>query len=156
MKAHRMPFPLPPRFAACASFCCVLLVAACGCNSGRLPTYPAGGKVTFADGQPLAGGWIEFRAKDLTPPVSARGEIKPDGTFRLGTYEPGDGAVVGQHQALIVPPQPLVDRDELRGPPPSPIDLKYCRFDTSPLVFTVSADSSKNEFDVRVAPPAGG
>jgi hypothetical protein len=119
-----------------------------------LPTYDAGGKVTFADGKPLAGGWIEFRTQDVQPPISARGEIKADGTFRLGTYEPGDGAVAGQHAAVITPPQPNIDRDELRGPPPSPIDLKYVRFDTSPLKYQVSKDRSKNEFEVRVEPPA--
>jgi hypothetical protein len=124
-----------------------------GCGAAKLPTYPVSGKVTLPDGKPLAGGWIEFRAKDATPPVSARGQIQADGTFELGTYEPGDGAVAGQHQAVITPPQPVIDRDELRGPPPSPIDLKYCRYDTSPLTFAVAAERGKNQFEVRVEPP---
>ena len=31
----------------------------------------------------------------------ARGQIEPDGTFELGTYQPGDGAVVGTHKVRI-------------------------------------------------------
>ena len=84
-------------------------IALVGCGGGPVPTYRAGGKVVFPDGKPMQGGNVEFRAVNKTPagdnPV-ARGEIQSDGTFELSTFRPGDGAVEGEHLALVVPPPP--------------------------------------------------
>src|SRR5947209_5023568 len=68
------------------------LVCCAGCGSN---TYPVEGKVVWADGSPiteLAGGMVQFESEKLTPNVSARGTIQPDGTFRIGTHNPDDGA----------------------------------------------------------------
>ena len=123
-----------------------------GCGGQPLPTYEAGGKVAFANGTPLRGGWVEFQPADTSHNVSARGEIQSDGTFRLGTFSPGDGAIEGEHRVLVVPPLPEGDRDET----PIPrwiIDPKYFRFETSGLRFRVDRDESKNRFEIRVTPP---
>ena len=122
-----------------------------GCDSGSVLTYRVVGKVTFPDGTPLAGGWVEFKPVDSEHRVSARGQIHPDGTFELGTFEEADGAIVGKHQAVVVPPLPKGDRDEMRVVPQI-IDEKFRRFDTSGLKFTVTPEGP-NEFSIEVERP---
>jgi hypothetical protein len=36
-------------------------------------------------------------------PFAAQGLIQPDGTFRLGTTRPGEGAIPGKYRVLIEP-----------------------------------------------------
>jgi hypothetical protein len=129
-----------------------ILIALGGCGgSGALPTYRAAGKVVFADGKPLAGGRVEFSPVQnaLGPP--ARAQIQPDGSFRLGTYRPDDGAVEGEHRVSVMPPLP----DNLEGMKiiPMPIDPRFTRFETSGLKFTVTRDPTKNQFVLQVRPP---
>ncbi len=93
----------PGRRTTLALRICYTLAVVCltlaGC-SGRPRPYPTSGKIVFADGQPLAGGRIEVRS--LEHALVARGAVAKDGTFELTTYAPGDGAVAGEHQVLIV------------------------------------------------------
>src|SRR5690606_35570685 len=70
-------------------------------------TAPVTGRVTL-DGTPLTSGVVFF------VPVSGRGatgEIGADGTYRLGPYQPGDGAAVGTHQAAVFPKAPSPEFD---------------------------------------------
>lgn len=79
----------------------VLLLAAlsaCGGNPARLETAPVRGKVTL-DGGPVTSGIVRFvpdRGR------AGRGDIRPDGTFTITTYEPEDGAVVGHHRVAVI------------------------------------------------------
>lgn len=143
----------------------VVLVAFAGCGSNRnaLPTYRAGGKVAFPDGTPLKGGWVEFRSVNLPRQVTARGQIQSDGTFKLGTYKPGDGAVEGEHCALVMPPpsRTKTNPDALRrskgglgslAPAPG-IDPRFGRFETSGLKFTVTSSAADNQFLIQVRRP---
>ncbi|MBI84422.1 MAG: hypothetical protein CMJ81_14605 [Planctomycetaceae bacterium] len=143
------PRPVVPAFVlAYALLLGSSLITGCG-SAGPLPTYPAGGRVTFVDGTPLAGGTVEFRPVDNPHVISSRGSIQPDGKFQLGTFRPGDGAVEGEHQALVVPPLFKGDRDEVRVPP-QVIDPQYRRYETSGLRFTVSRDVKTNDFEIKV------
>ena len=72
----------------------------CGCNDGRLTTFPVSGKVVFEDGGYPMFGDIEFY--EPTKQINARGKIARDGTFSLGTYEKDDGAVEGNHKVVII------------------------------------------------------
>jgi hypothetical protein len=126
-------------------------VAPGGCDSGRAPLYPAGGSVTFPDGRPLTGGWVEFQPVDATVHVVARGQIRSDGGFELGTYKRADGVMVGQYRALVSPLLPVVD-DDLKSHPLS-VDPLFRSFDTSGLRFTVTQDAAKNRFSILVKPP---
>jgi hypothetical protein len=131
-------------------------LAMTGCGSSKQPTYRAIGRVTFADGTPLTTGWVSFRPMDSEAKISAKGQIQPDGTFELMTFTPGDGAVEGRHQAMVMAaivqdgrqlPQP--------GPPPAPlIDPRFAGYDTSGLEFTVTTDPEQNQFAIQVKPPA--
>jgi hypothetical protein len=131
------------------------LAVVMGCGRGQLPTYRAGGKVAFPDGTPLSGGSVEFQPLSSEHAVSARGKIQPDGTFQLGTFGSADGAVEGEHRALVIPPAP--DRgpmlpSTLRAAVPI-IDPRFQRFETSELKFAVTRDPAKNQFVIQVERP---
>ena len=138
-------------FAVVASASFIALLVGCG-NSGEFPTYPAGGKVTFSDGTPLTQGWVTFESTDPGRAVSARGQLQSDGTFTLGTFEPGDGAIEGEHRVLVAVPTPEGDDPVAMRAPPL-IDPKFSRFETSGLEFTVSDDGAKNQFEIVVEKP---
>ena len=138
---------------------CVCLV---GCGPGQPKTYPVSGKVVFADGAPLTtGGTIVFEsiAPEGEPVFNARGVVEPDGTFRLSTFGDGDGAVAGEHRAIVRAAREWGDLEaaqksgssEVVAPPV--IDVRFQRFETSGLQFTV--EQRDNEFSVVVQPPVG-
>lgn len=77
-----------------------ILLAVSGCGSGRPPAHPAKGRVVFANGSAVKTGTVELKSRDFG--TQARGNIEPDGTFVLTTYEPGDGAVAGSHDCVVV------------------------------------------------------
>ena len=115
-----------------------LLLGVVGCGSGKLPTYPVTGTVTFADGKPVAFGQIElYNAEhDLT----ARGKIQPDGTFELGTFADRDGAVAGQHQAIVVQIRLPGQLGKERTSHGQHVDARYADFSTAKLEFNVSSE----------------
>ena len=84
--------------------CVVAALLAAGCGSSP-PVAPVRGEVTL-DGRPLRGGAVVFTplAHDADKRVgkSAYGEIRPDGTFALGTFSEQDGAIIGTHRATII------------------------------------------------------
>lgn len=131
------------------------VLGAAGCGS---KTYPAGGKVVFKeDGKPLTGGRVEFEldTSDTKARVSACGEIQPDGTFRLGTFKPGDGAVEGPHRAIVLAPLAGGDLDRLPTPRASAVlHERFTDYQTSKLRFTVTRDKNKNDFVIEVERPA--
>jgi len=125
----------------------LLLAAAAGC--GARSTYPVRGKVVFKDGTPLTGGLVVFRPVDTQLQVSARGDIHPDGTFVLGTYREGDGAVPGKYQAAITPPP----RRKIREKPVEKplVHPRFESYDTSGLEFEVKPEN--NNFKIVVDKP---
>ena len=79
---------------------------------------------------------------------TATGSIQPDGSYRLGTYDDEDGALLGLHKVSVVCQEP-------RGLPPndgggrSLIPLKYTNPGTSELEFNVT--DSRNEFNIELS-----
>jgi hypothetical protein len=71
-----------------------------GCGSDQPPAYSASGRVVFANGTPVKSGSVELKSRDHK--VQARGTIETDGSFVLSTYRPGDGAVSGVHDCVVV------------------------------------------------------
>lgn len=82
----------------------VLLVAALGGCGHEFTTAPVSGKISF-DGRPLVGGgrilFVPISSDDTATGKAAIGIIAADGTFELGTYGKGDGAVLGEHHIEI-------------------------------------------------------
>ena len=124
-----------------------LFFAVAGCSDGRLPTYPVSGQVVFADGSPVHVGTVELKSREHG--IHARGEIDKDGHFVLSTYEPGDGAVAGRHDCVVVQ---MVMVEEIAGFQPSTEGVVHPRFGSyaaSKLVAEVHAED-RNEIRIQV------
>jgi hypothetical protein len=126
----------------------LLLPGLAGCGA-RLNTVR--GTVTLADGSPLTRGLVVFEGVIGGAAVSARGEVKPDGSYTLGTYKPGDGVPAGKYRVLINPLDLSEVPDEQKK---LPFDYKHLRFETSGLEFEVKPGA--NEFPIRLDPPRKG
>lgn len=76
-----------------------------GCGGRSL--YPVEGKVVWENGteaRELDGGLVVCESVDGA--VGSRGDIQKDGSFRLGTFKPGDGARLGKHRVAVVENKP--------------------------------------------------
>jgi hypothetical protein len=109
---------------------------------------PVRGTITLEDGTPLTKGLVVFEGTVGGAPVSARGEVKPDGTYQLGTYKAGDGALAGKYRVLINPLDLSEVPDEQKN---LPFDYKYLKFDTSGLECEVKPGA--NEFPIKLDRP---
>jgi hypothetical protein len=118
------------------------LIVAGGCGGQGL--VPVSGKITHKDGTPVTSGMVIFEPE--AHKNSARGEIKADGTFQLGTNTNNDGALEGDYKVLIAP-QPLPEEGKRVR---SPIGAKYQSLETTPLKCTVGKDARKNRFEIVV------
>lgn len=110
----------------------LLLFVTVGCGGPK--KVPVEGKVVWGDGSDaveLVGGAVEFNSEE--PRFSARGEIRPDATFRMDTDGPNDGVPLGTYRVLVT--EPFRDPDR-RGPPPL-LDPRFHDFTTSGLQVTV-------------------
>jgi hypothetical protein len=130
----------------------MLLIALVGCGGSSRPTYRAGGKVVFLDGAPLTDAMVEFRSVGSEQPVVARGQVQSDGSFQLSTYRPNDGAVEGEHSALVTPLARMGHIEETKGTP-MVVDSRFTQFGTSGWKFTVTPDTVKNQFVLQVDRP---
>lgn len=130
---------------------CGLLVGLSGCMSGRaFDPVPASGKVSV-EGQPLTAGKLLFAPIDTSGEMTrAIGNIEPDGTFQLTTFDPGDGACPGQYRVTIVKP-PIEDDEDASAtqttvlPFVPPVDLRI----TIP-------EEGTSELEILLATPAPG
>src|SRR5581483_5964374 len=119
----------------------VLLVALAGC-AGK---YPVRGTVTYDDGTPVTKGLVVFERTAGGPPVTARGQIQPDGHYELSTDKPGDGVPPGKYRVLLNPLDLSDVPDEQKV---MPFDLKFLKFETSGLEYEVK--SGPNEYPITV------
>jgi len=99
-----MPSCPPSRGTAPAWLSAVLAFALPACQGNpddRIPVFPAAGKVTYRD-KPLADALVVFQRADAPADPSKTApnptsRTTAEGTFRLGTYEPDDGAPAGRY-----------------------------------------------------------
>jgi hypothetical protein len=68
-----------------------------GCGGDRVPLAEVEGKVLYR-GKPLAFGRVLFQP--ASGPVAVA-KIQADGTFRVATYEHGQGAIIGKNRVQI-------------------------------------------------------
>jgi hypothetical protein len=90
-----------------------VIVALSGCASeedGRVKVYPVSGKV-LVNGKPAEGAELIFygATPELRGPgtVSASGITNENGEFRLGSYDPDDGAPAGKFNVVVVWQEPI-------------------------------------------------
>ena len=139
----------------------VVLAGALGCGGGasRPETAPVTGTVTY-NGKPVANATVMFTPK--SGGASATGKTDENGKFTLTTFEPGDGAIVGEHVVTVTytgpesgaPENP--ESPEAYGAPAEkgaaekpPIPTKYANPKTSGLTFEVKA-GGPNEFTIEL------
>ena len=123
---------------------------AAGCDSKGPDVYPVSGNVVYQDGTPMTEGMVEFEALDGEwAGRNARGLIKNDGTYVLTTATPDDGAVAGQHRAIVRAPFHNVGLGD-EGPPPL-IDPIFGRYETSGLKYEVK--EQENSIEIVISKP---
>src|SRR5947209_3370895 len=120
----------------------VLALGLSGCGSSK---YPVTGTVALDDGTPVTKGLIVFERVDGGPPVTARGNVGPDGRYALSTDKAGDGVPPGRYRVLINPLELSDLPDEKKD---FPFDVKYLKFDTSGLECLVQ--SGVNDFPIKL------
>lgn len=116
------------------SYC---LAAAVGCGGDEKPNLlPVHGTVML-NGQPLATGQVVTM---LETGRGAAGQIQPDGTFELTTYEKGDGALPGTHKAAVTAYENSDMTDPEADLGKSLVPERYGNPETSGLTIDVTAD----------------
>ncbi len=130
-----------------------LLAALSGCDS-RPETFLVHGMVVYPDGKPLTEGTVEFETLYGKKPITATGEINPDGTFQIGTFEANDGAIAGTHRVAVIANFEIGTGIERPGllPPPM-LDPRFSDFKTSPLEFEIKPSPNNIMVEVDYAPP---
>lgn len=123
----------------------LLLAAPLGCSGGKVPVR---GVVTLDDGSPLTKGLVVFERRDGGPPITARGEIQPDGRYEISTDKPSDGVPLGRYKVLVNPLDLSDVPDEQKL---LPFDVKYTKFATSGLECEVKAGGT--EFPIKLDRP---
>jgi hypothetical protein len=111
--------------------------------------HPVRGAVTLEDGTPVTRGLVIFERVDGGPPLTARGDIQPDGRYELSTEAPGDGVAAGRYRVSINPLDTSDVPDEQKT---LPFDVKYLSQKTSGLEFEVKPGAT--DYPIRLAPPA--
>jgi hypothetical protein len=126
-----------------------LLVTCCGCGpaaSHHAATIPVQGKMTYK-GRPLTRGVVEFEPRNSGR--TASGALRPDGTFVLGTFQEGDGAVAGRHRVSVTgtggrPGGTASTRNSRELVP-----RKYTQPNTSGLEAVVGEEKTEFTFDLK-------
>lgn len=118
-----------------------LLLTTAGCGPGAGMQLVEGG-VSDAAGRPLAGVLVVFEHVDR--PLLARGTTDPNGRFRLGTTQPGQGAPVGVYRVCLAIP-PAGDPDQ---PSDRPFAARYENPATSGI--EVNVVPGRNRFDFKL------
>ena len=136
---------------SCTAFLLIMIssVLLPGCQSDEGRVYPIKGKVVFEDGSPAKFGIIEFRS-DTPMPITARGKINKDGTFRVRATGKPWGLTKGSHHCVIV--QVIgVSRGQPKIAHNHGLEVadKYRDYKTSDLMVEVTPDG-ENEFTLQV------
>ena len=130
-------------------FAYLIAVVLMGCNSSGV--YPVSGKVTFTDGpMPQAEvATIRFEPVPGTTKANqskpASGRIAADGSYKLTTLEPDDGAFVGEYKVTFTIRKEYMGQGTL-------VDPKFTSATTTPHSTKVKAGTNKFDFEVTRAP----
>jgi hypothetical protein len=139
-----------------------LLCAALGCGGADRPVRVQG-TVTL-DGQPVGGAAVQFVPEGGTA-RPAFAETQPDGTYKITTKDPGDGAVPGDYKVVIVwepAPPPMFRSAGEDGPTRQQqqraieeYQAKQKKAGKGPVIPAVYGDPGKTPLRVKVPAPGG-
>jgi hypothetical protein len=124
----------------------VVMVGGCG---GHGP-YPVEGTVVWEDGSPareLANAQVVFDLPEKQ--ISSRGSVQADGTFRLTTHKPNEGALPGDYKVMVLE----VGRKTMPGDAtqlmPGAMDSMYSDPSTTTLTATVKPGTNAITLKVK-------
>jgi hypothetical protein len=119
-----------------------LAVLQSGC--GGSGPYPVEGNVVWKDGSPakeLEGSQVVFDLPEKQ--TTARGVIGPDGSFRLTTNKPNDGALAGEYKVLVLETRKQIGGPDSSNIAPGVLDSRFYDPRTSDLHATVKPGLNK-------------
>lgn len=144
-----------------------LLMAGCGGGAGERPEIAKVKGTVLYKGQPVSGANVNFYNESA--PRAAYAITNEKGEFELTTFEPKDGAVLGDHVVTVSKADQVAAQQTSANAPPSAEDLtgmyvetkdaakdantlpsKYADQSTTPLKFTVTADETANNFLIEL------
>lgn len=139
-----------------AAGCAALVLAAVGCESDKLKTYPVTGRVVYkGSGEAavkLAGGSVYLESVADPKNVQATGQIEEGGVFALGSVVHGksvEDVLPGEYRVRVRPPT----NDNTKRPARGLIDPRYQTFDKSGIRLTIAAGANP-EVVIEVEKPA--
>src|SRR5262249_30955515 len=107
----------------------------------QLSVHAVTGKVLF-DGTPPEGATVTLHPVDRSMTLRPRGFVGADGTFKVTTYLPNDGAPSGQYKLTVEWRKPVEVRGEMT-PGPNVIPERYGKPETSRVEVTVGWGSNE-------------
>ena len=130
-----------------------VLLAGCGGAAKDKPKCAAvSGTVTYK-GQPVEGATVSFWTDKA--PRAATGQTDAKGIFKLTTFDPNDGAIVGSHTVTVTKAAagaPVNAADMATGKPAAEVKdalpAKYADAKTTPLKFEVKGGSNTAPLDL--------
>jgi len=128
VRRHRQSLRLVSALAGCLAGWGLV-----GCGPTLPATFPVAGKAVDSTGAAIEQASVTFFTSQAGQSVRAEGVVGVGGQFTLSTFRPGDGAVAGQHQVVIVP-LPTAD-GPMRGA--RSIPAKYENPETSGLTVDI-------------------
>ncbi len=136
--------------------CCVwwlilLVPVAAGCGGGPVPVR---GRVLLDD-VPVAGATVLLMPSKGGHPAS--GLTDANGTFRLWTYKPYDGALPGEYKVVVaktdaIPPPPAAEHGDADSVNNHYKGLKATRANKKPVLPAVYADAARTPLRCTVPP----
>jgi hypothetical protein len=126
----------------------VIAVSLAGCGESNplsgIKVYPVKGKVSLADGKPLAAGKIVFAATKST--ITSSANIEGDGSFTFKGAS-GNGLPEGEYKVRLE-----TDGATKVKKGTAPFPSKFLDEDSSGLSATVKPDETSNDFDFKLTP----
>jgi hypothetical protein len=144
-------------------FASAAVLSGCGGDPSKPKLGRVSGTVTY-NGKPVTRGAVSFvpiGGPGAQTGQSAAGEIGPGGSYTLTTFDPGDGAVLGQHAVLVQAREenpalegkgmPIPDaKGQIKIPQAkSLVPEKYATTEKSPLKFTVKEGSNVINIELK-------
>lgn len=124
------------------------LLGGCATNGPQ----PVEGTVVWEDGTPateLATAQVVF---DLpAQKTSSRGSVRPDGTFRLTTFRPDDGALPGDYKVMMLEVARKTMPNDSTRLMPGALDSRYADPSTTDLTASVKPGVNKITLKVKRA-----
>ena len=129
------------------------LTASAGCGGGGETLVPVQGRVTQADGQPLAVGTVILHpdaSKGNATLHEPRGTIDKDGTYEAVVGSRAVGAPPGWYKVTVYAGVPSNPKDEY-SPEKLIIDKKFTDPSTSGIAFEVKPGAPPGAYDILLA-----